>query len=289
MPIPNRLSLQTDEHDLEILCCDDGSRTLRNVRLNETYHSGCGAVSESLWVYLFNSGVAKRLARQQTTTVVEYGFGTGTSFLLTAAFASLCKTPLRYVGLENRILPKMILEQIDLSTLFHRLSTEHSATSPVESRDLQTALQPLVELSPHRSTADFAECLQICEQTLLQAWEPAAWMESKEKQVLKLTPLIELHLVTEDAALFDAAKLAETTGTNNCDSIYFDPFAPEVSPEFWQSSVYKKMLGMLKPEGSITSYCVKGVVQREMRDVGLNVSKVPGPTGGKREVLLATS
>ena len=72
------------------------------------------------------------------------------------------------------------------------------------------------------------------------------------------------------------------------DAIYFDPFAPAVNPELWEADFLAGMHRMLKPSGNLVTYCVSRTVRQLMQSVGFNVQRVPGPVGGKREVLVAT-
>lgn len=70
------------------------------------------------------------------------------------------------------------------------------------------------------------------------------------------------------------------------DLIYFDAFAPETQPELWTTEVFAKMAGLMAPGGILTTYCSKGVVQRSLKEVGLEVEKHKGPMR-KREVIRA--
>lgn len=70
------------------------------------------------------------------------------------------------------------------------------------------------------------------------------------------------------------------------DLIYFDPFAPNDQPEFWEEAFLLKMRNALKPGGVLTTYCAKGVVKRTLRKVGFTVENLPGPPG-KREMTRA--
>lgn len=72
------------------------------------------------------------------------------------------------------------------------------------------------------------------------------------------------------------------------DAIYFDPFSPQENPELWQPNVFARMFAMLADEGKFVTYCVKSDVRRQMTKVGFVVHRVPGPVGGKREVMVAT-
>ena len=40
-------------------------------------------------------------------------------------------------------------------------------------------------------------------------------------------------------------------------------------------------------KGILTTYCAKGVVRRMLQTAGFTVERLPGPPGGKREILRA--
>lgn len=68
--------------------------------------------------------------------------------------------------------------------------------------------------------------------------------------------------------------------------VYFDAFEPETQPELWTEGVFRKLFGMMKDEGVLTTYCCKGYVRRNMIAAGFVVKKVLGPPG-KREMIVA--
>ncbi len=72
------------------------------------------------------------------------------------------------------------------------------------------------------------------------------------------------------------------------DALYHDAFSPDVNPELWTEAFLSELVGALAPGGALVSYCVQGGVRRALQNLGLVVSKRPGPAGGKREVLVAT-
>lgn len=76
----------------------DGSFTLFNPNLNETYHSINGAYSESIHVYIEN-GLKLRLKNQESLNVLEIGFGTGMNALLTAEHLEI-NSSINYLSLE---------------------------------------------------------------------------------------------------------------------------------------------------------------------------------------------
>ena len=69
------------------------------------------------------------------------------------------------------------------------------------------------------------------------------------------------------------------------DIIYFDAFAPEKQPEMWSQQLFDNLYQTLNPGGVLTTYCAKGVVRRMLQSAGFTVERLPGPPGGKREIL----
>lgn len=71
------------------------------------------------------------------------------------------------------------------------------------------------------------------------------------------------------------------------DVIYFDAFAPEKQPEMWSQTLFDNLFRQTNPGGILTTYCAKGVVRRMLQAAGFTVERLPGPPGGKREILRA--
>ena len=68
--------------------------------------------------------------------------------------------------------------------------------------------------------------------------------------------------------------------------IYYDAFAPTSQPELWEPEIFEKMAHLLLPNGTLTTYCSKSYVQRNLRAAGFRVEKHPGPPH-KRDILRA--
>lgn len=68
--------------------------------------------------------------------------------------------------------------------------------------------------------------------------------------------------------------------------IYFDAFSPEAQPELWTQEIFEKMYNLLEKNGVLTTYCSKGLVQRNLKAAGFEVEKHKGPPH-KREILRA--
>lgn len=72
------------------------------------------------------------------------------------------------------------------------------------------------------------------------------------------------------------------------DVVYFDAFAPEKQPEMWTPEIFGGLRRAMSPGGTLTTYCAKGAVRRTLQAAGFTVERLPGPPGGKREMLRAT-
>ncbi|MCD6332837.1 MAG: tRNA (5-methylaminomethyl-2-thiouridine)(34)-methyltransferase MnmD [Bacteroidales bacterium] len=71
------------------------------------------------------------------------------------------------------------------------------------------------------------------------------------------------------------------------DLIYFDAFAPEVQPELWTETIFRRLYLCLTKGGKLVTYSAKGSVRRALKSAGFVVQKLPGPPG-KREITCAT-
>lgn len=72
--------------NVEIKTSGDGSHTLYNPELDETYHSHHGAITESKHVFV-DKGLRYLIEQKKQIKILEVGFGTGLNALLSLAFA----------------------------------------------------------------------------------------------------------------------------------------------------------------------------------------------------------
>ena len=100
--------------NLKIIKTSDGSDTIFNEDLNETYHSLNGSIKESELVYIRN-GLEFFLDKKtrDSVRVLEIGFGTGLNFLLTKIFMEERNEKLFYHTLEPFPLPSGLLKKIN--------------------------------------------------------------------------------------------------------------------------------------------------------------------------------
>lgn len=150
---------------IEIITTSDGSHSLRNDELNETYHSIHGAMQESIHVFI-KKGLDHFLELNPTVAevnILEIGFGTGLNALLTWQRSFQISQKLNYTSLETFPIPEELWSKlnyaadesstagfrrlheaewntfVDIENNFHLRKIEQSLedlTPPVESFDI---------------------------------------------------------------------------------------------------------------------------------------------------------
>jgi tRNA U34 5-methylaminomethyl-2-thiouridine-forming methyltransferase MnmC len=99
---------------VSLITTGDGSPSLLNKALDETYHSRHGALQESLYVFI-DKGLAflHREMKQENIRVLEIGFGTGLNAWLTHQYQIKNQLQIHYTSLETFPLPENIYSQLD--------------------------------------------------------------------------------------------------------------------------------------------------------------------------------
>jgi tRNA U34 5-methylaminomethyl-2-thiouridine-forming methyltransferase MnmC len=71
------------------------------------------------------------------------------------------------------------------------------------------------------------------------------------------------------------------------DVVYYDAFSAGKQPELWTPEIFKKVGSWCNPKAAFVTYSVNGSVRRGLQAAGFQVEKIPGPPGGKRQILQA--
>lgn len=101
---------------LVLLQTADGSHTIRNEELNETYHSIHGAIQESDHVFIKNGlHFLLRRRRPSSIKILEVGLGTGLNAMLTALDKNSSGIDIVYDAIENLPLPNSLTDQLNYS------------------------------------------------------------------------------------------------------------------------------------------------------------------------------
>ena len=98
----------------KLVITNDGSHSIFNPEVNETYHSKHGAIVEAEYVFIKNGLLAEN---KKQFSILEVGFGTGLNALLTAQKAQQKKIDINYHGIELYPVPKESYSQLNFTEL----------------------------------------------------------------------------------------------------------------------------------------------------------------------------
>ena len=103
---------------IEIISTKDGSHSLLNTELKETYHSVHGALQESMHVFISHGlDFFSKHQSAGTINVLEIGFGTGLNALLALQYAQRTQRAVHFTSLEAYPLGKAIWESLNYGEL----------------------------------------------------------------------------------------------------------------------------------------------------------------------------
>ena len=235
---------------------DDGSATLFVPELNEHYHSTKGARTESQHIFI---DMGLKASPAATPRVLEIGFGTGLNAWLTLEEAERSRRKIHYTGLELYPLDWQTVEQLGYISSDEQLTIHRTQTATDERFTLN-------------DEEEQQSAFELFKQLHTSPWE----------KDVQLTPHFTLRKTETDVNQWITAYPTSQPPFN---TIYFDAFAPEKQPEMWSQELFNRLYVLLDRDGILTTYCAKGVVRRMLQTAGFTVERLPGPPGGKREIL----
>jgi tRNA U34 5-methylaminomethyl-2-thiouridine-forming methyltransferase MnmC len=100
---------------IELISTGDGSSSLYNPELNETYHSRHGALRESRHVFIQEGLELKH--QLPKVKILEVGMGTGLNVLLTGLYALQRKQPIHLITLEPFPISHELIAQVNYADL----------------------------------------------------------------------------------------------------------------------------------------------------------------------------
>lgn len=247
-----------DGNELEVRTTADGSRTLFDRSVGQTYHSDRGARTETLHVFLQGSGLLDRLRERATVCVVEVGLGTGANLLATWDAVRAAGAQLHYRALELRPPP------VDVVRALHLDAELTHPTLAASWLDVLAELQR--DHDPHAAT-------------------PPEWHAFAPSGDLRLEVALGDATLGPDGGPSGAAARALAPAWAH--ALFHDAFSRDATPALWTAPFLSTCAEALAPGGAWVSYSVAGEVRRHLEAAGLVVEKRPGPAGGKREMLYA--
>ncbi len=233
--------------NMRLISTQDGSFTLLNKSLNETYHSQSGAIGEARHVFL-KPLAARGFFDREMISVLDVGFGLGVNALCYFDYFLACNEkgggtsrtggvtpPLRFVSIEN-----------DSELLKINYAREHVGDN------------------------------QISDAALLLLAKYKADLKLREQNISA-----EILLKNADAALDDLI-----SQNQKFDVVMQDPFSPKNNPECWSPEYFSSLAKVVREGGVVLSYSVARSVCDALKSAGFVVQKIPG-FGQKREQLFA--
>lgn len=267
----------TDSQDnFRLMPCQDGSLTIHSALHDQCFHSSAGALLESQYIYLelglkaYLAAEAstmktdddasvkaidpqmKTLASKQKISVLEIGFGSGINALLCALEflqqrSSNEKTPSEAQAVQ---MPEQFeFESIELYPIPEEIWSQLDYASLLANE--------------HFSREDI--------QAIFEKIHRAPWNERCE-----ILPGFFLHKRHEDILSFEPAAQYQV--------VFFDAFSPDCQPMLWSKEVFSKIKSAMLPGAFMSTYSSKGFVKQNLRELGFDVHRKPGP-GQKRHVL----
>jgi len=116
-------------------------------------------------------------------------------------------------------------------------------------------------------------------------------IEFKNKNLFKKLHEAEWNQSCEISDNFNLKKidgdLKKIDFQDKYDLIFFDAFAPDIQPDLWTETIFKKLYHCLNSNAILVTYCSKGIVKRALRASGFEVKRLAGPPG-KHHILRAT-
>ena len=110
---------------VELITTSDGSHSLLNSELNETYHSVHGAIQESIHVFIKNGlEYFEQKNQQAEIRILEVGFGTGLNALLTLQHRLIGSTKILYESLEAFPIEQETVSQLNYPEILNFSDSE---------------------------------------------------------------------------------------------------------------------------------------------------------------------
>lgn len=243
---------------------EDGSATLFVPELNEHYHSTKGARTESQHIFI---DMGLKASAAISPRVLEIGFGTGLNAWLTLEEAEKSGRNVHYTGLELYPLEWQTVEQLNYIPNDEQLTVNGEQ-------------QPAIELFKQLHTSPWEKGVHLT---------PHFTLQKVETDVNEWTMNNERWTITNNETHSPLSTIINKAYTidNSYDLVYFDAFAPEKQPEMWSQELFNRLYVLLAKDGILTTYCAKGIIRRMLQTAGFIVERLPGPPGGKREILRA--
>ena len=171
---------------LKIIETSDGSHTLYNAVLDETYHSTHGALTESLHVFI-KEGLHYYLAQKKpiVLNILEVGFGTGLNALLTCLEAEKLKIQVNYHSLEPYPIDVALLSHLNYTTSLAENSKQIFEQLHASEWERPVQITRDFTLNKSKTSLTAFKSLQVFDIAYFDAFAPRKQPELWEKDALE--------------------------------------------------------------------------------------------------------
>ena len=169
---------------IQVIATGDGSHSLLNTALQETYHSRHGAVQESSHVFIDHGlRVVQAIQPRKEIRLLEVGFGTGLNALLTFMESQRNHLPVVYESWELHPLAPEIVQQLNYGAMLgDPMAFEAIHQVPWE---INTALSPEFVLFKHKGNVLADEFKGMFDLIYYDAFAPSKQPELWSLEMLK--------------------------------------------------------------------------------------------------------
>lgn len=227
----------------------DEQNTPYSDTFNDHYYSRMNGLQETHHVFIEGNQLISRwqqLSDNQSFCIMETGFGSGLNFIASWQ-------------LWNQYNPGK-------NNLLHFISFE---------------AYPMTELQLKQSLKHWEAELPGYPDRLLEKYPP---LSAGIHDLFFEEDNVRLTLVLGD--IREQLPEIESAEQGLADAWFLDGFAPSRNPEMWQPDLYQQMLRLSKPDVTVATYSVAGVVRNGLKDAGFIIERRPG-FATKREMLTA--
>ncbi len=173
--------------EIQIITTADGSHSLLNADLQETYHSSYGAIQESKHVFI-RSGLDYWVEHnpRKKIRILEMGFGAGLNAFLTLLATTHSDTPVYYESWEMYPVVQSVIAQLNYGDILN--SSQKFISLHEALWEKQVAITPNFVLSKHNGdiqSAPFEESSFdiIYYDAFAPSKQPELWVEEMLKKV----------------------------------------------------------------------------------------------------------
>jgi tRNA U34 5-methylaminomethyl-2-thiouridine-forming methyltransferase MnmC len=113
----------------------------------------------------------------------------------------------------------------------------------------------------------------------IQELSSESWADYRYQKMMNSTEGETIELGDCFRFSWHSVQWPESSPFSKLDVLFYDAFAPNTQPELWDLNACRMAWDCLAQGGVLVTYCAKGYVKRNLKEVGFRVEKLAGPPG----------